>query len=294
MPAPRPAYERNSLLKSRRKLLTWMLLALFLLPVLFTSVWCWRQAMQQRLDHALIEAIKRNDTPRAIALLDRGADANATDKPYQAITLRRLLDDFWNRLKGKTPGKEEEQPETALLMTTCGVWEGNRGTDLPYNPELVRALLEHGANIHLKDCLGHLPLHCASIDQRTATVQLLLERGADVNEKDDRGATPLMYACRTFTGKDLSCIRRLVEHGADVNVTDNDGQTALTGCVYMEEPSDPDHVLYLLEHGAKVSIKDIAGHTAVDYSHGRLASLLKKALRKEQAELISASRTAIK
>jgi ankyrin repeat protein len=277
-----------------RKLLYWMLPALFVLPVLFTSIWYWSQVRQQRLDHALIEAIKRNDTPRAIALLDRGADADATDKPYQPITPKRMLDDFWNRLKRKMPQKEEEPPETALLMTTCGDSEGNSFNTLPYNPELVKALLEHGANINLKDCLGHLPLHCASIEQRTATVHLLLERGADPNEKDDRGATPLMYTCRTLTGKDLSCLRLLVEHGADVNVTDDDGQTALIGCVYMQEPSDPDHVFYLLEHGAKVSIKDIAGHTAVDYSRGQIASLLKKALKKEQAELKSAPRTAPK
>jgi len=45
-------------------------------------------------DHALIEAIKMNDTPAAIALLNAGADSNATDKPYQPMTPKSLLANF--------------------------------------------------------------------------------------------------------------------------------------------------------------------------------------------------------
>jgi len=66
-----------------------MLLALFLLPVLITSIWYGRQVRQQWLDHALIEAIKKQDTPRAIALLDQGADANACDTAEPPQNRRR-------------------------------------------------------------------------------------------------------------------------------------------------------------------------------------------------------------
>ena len=66
-------------------------MALLLLPVLACSVWYAWQVRQQRLDRALIQAIKKNDTPAAIALLDRGADANATDKFDTPITLKSLL-----------------------------------------------------------------------------------------------------------------------------------------------------------------------------------------------------------
>ena len=49
-------------LKSLRKRFPWILLTLLLLPVLLTALWYYRKDRQQRLDHALIEAIEQNDT----------------------------------------------------------------------------------------------------------------------------------------------------------------------------------------------------------------------------------------
>src|SRR5260221_14679876 len=104
-------------MKLLRKRLIWILLTLFLLPVLITSVWFWRQVRQQNLDHALIEAIKKNDTSVAIALLNQGADANTTDKPYTPVTLKSLLADFWNRIKGNKPPKSTRYYPTVILLT---------------------------------------------------------------------------------------------------------------------------------------------------------------------------------
>src|SRR5262245_43399777 len=89
-----------------RRVSVLILLCAVILPVLVTTIWYWRQVRQQRLDHALIEAIKKNDTPKAISLLDQGADANSTDKPYQPITLNSFLIGFWNRMRGNTPPRD--------------------------------------------------------------------------------------------------------------------------------------------------------------------------------------------
>jgi ankyrin repeat protein len=50
-------------------------------------------------------------------------------------------------------------------------------------------------------------------------VKLLLEYGADVNSKDDDGYTPLSIACKY---KNTELVKLLIEHGADIDMVDTD------------------------------------------------------------------------
>src|SRR5579872_6217180 len=77
-----------------RVLLTFVLLILVVLPVWQT----YRRLRQQRLDHALITAIKMNNTAEAISLLAEGANANTQDTPPDT---RPLWLQFWDSLPGK-------------------------------------------------------------------------------------------------------------------------------------------------------------------------------------------------
>jgi hypothetical protein len=61
-------------------------------------------------------------------------------------------------------------------------------------------------------------LHSASVDGRVDVVRRLLDRGADVNERDEYLQTPLIVASRH--GK-LAIARTLIKYGADVNSRDN-------------------------------------------------------------------------
>ncbi|KAJ6037202.1 ankyrin repeat-containing protein [Penicillium herquei] len=64
------------------------------------------------------------------------------------------------------------------------------------NLEMVKLLLNNGANMELLGETGRAPLHIASRDGQIGIVRLLLEHGANVYARDQDGETPLMYASR--------------------------------------------------------------------------------------------------
>jgi ankyrin repeat protein len=61
----------------------------------------------------------------------------------------------------------------------------------PAEPELLRVLLEHGAEVDSVDKSGRTPLsYAAEVGEREA-MRVLLEYGAEVDSKNHVGATPL-------------------------------------------------------------------------------------------------------
>lgn len=214
------------------KRLPWILLTLFLLPVLASLVWYGRQVRQQRLNHALIEAIKKNDTRSAIALLEEGADSNATNQSYIPITFKSTLADFWNRVKGNKRPKSAAFDAPALLM--------------PYwfrithdNPALFTALLDHGADPYATTEDGDTVLHCACHSNHAETVKVLLDHHINPDVIDKYGFTPLMLT-------KPACARLLIASGAKVSTRIN-GFTALD---YAQFRQDKD-LITLLEAALK-------------------------------------------
>jgi hypothetical protein len=301
----------------------WIGFGLLLLSLLVTWIWYGRQARQNHLDRALVAAIKKNDTPAVIALLDRGADANVTDRPDLPITIQSLLTDFWNRLKGNQPRKSAKVYPSALLLPYW-LGQGNgtygnsmRGWHFPWkpkhpldNPELVQALLEHGADPYAVNENGLTALHYACRSNHTRTVRVLLEHHVDPNRKDRDGFTPLMWAdydcaplliaqgadvnARDNTGmtalmffNSLAKYQLLLEHKAEIDAQDNDGRTALFHAAIMFQ--DTERTRFLLRHGAKVSLKDRSGKTTLDYARDRgypsLIPLLEETLKKERTQI---------
>jgi hypothetical protein len=218
----RPAKRYTEALRKRS---IWLLLTLILLPVLISGIWYGRQVRQQHLDHALIEAIKREDTKTTTSLLDQGADANATDKPYIPMTLKSALLGMWDRIKGDKTFEDKNVYSSALLLPYhSGVLINRTGIiAIPEpndNPELVKALLEHGANPYFADELGTTILHYAVEHNHTETVKVLLEHHVNPNIQDHEGKTPLWDA-------HLVCARLLIAGGAKVSIKDNKGDTML-------------------------------------------------------------------
>jgi ankyrin repeat protein len=62
------------------------------------------------------------------------------------------------------------------------------------NAEIVRELLEHGAEVVARQEGGFTPLHTAAGEGREEMVRLLLARGADAVARSDSGKTPMDLA----------------------------------------------------------------------------------------------------
>jgi hypothetical protein len=88
--------------------------------------------------------------------------------------------------------------------------------------EMVRLLLEKGANPNLQDGEYGNPLQEASVAGDLELVKLLVEHKAKVNLHGGRYESPLIAAARA---DDVKIVHFLLESGADINFTDDHGWT---------------------------------------------------------------------
>lgn len=110
-------------------------------------------------------------------------------------------------------------------------------------PEIVKILLDHGANVNARaKCVnlsrGTTALMIAStckryedelVNPNIETVQLLLKYGANVNSVDSDGDTALMLACRDAdTCDNYDIIKLLIDSGSNIKTINNKKQTALS------------------------------------------------------------------
>ena len=121
-------------------------------------------------------------------------------------------------------------------------------------------LLQHGANLDVRDTRGQTALHKA-IDRHDGVsieaVRFLLSYGADVNARRDDLWTPIHLA---VNNEELRVARILLDFGADLNSQNGDGQAPLHLLSRREtshgKDDGSDIARLLLEHGANVDEND--------------------------------------
>ena len=92
--------------------------------------------------------------------------------------------------------------------------------------DVVRTLVEAGADAGGVDRTGINLLHWATITNRATLIPVLARAGVPVNAIDEAGFTPLMYAATIDQG-DTDALEALLRAGADVRIRNADGRTAL-------------------------------------------------------------------
>jgi ankyrin repeat protein len=93
--------------------------------------------------------------------------------------------------------------------------------DLP----LARALIRHGASVNAQDHGGWTALHFAAQEYRPELVRLLVQSGADLSLRDENGNSPLWAAVMHSRGR-TEVARLLLEHGAALDQANNHGVSA--------------------------------------------------------------------
>lgn len=194
----------------------------------------------------------------AILLIDVGADVNALDRwgksplhhaaewgegpggpgthLYTAVSellLSSGADKDVQDMKGRTAlmmALQKSHSEIAFNLISNGASLALRDlqgkTALHYaaiancQADLVAAMIEHGADVHVRDYSGRSPLFGAT---RSMTLSLIAH-GADPHLHDLNGLTPLHDACSRAS---LEVAGALLESGAKVNSKDKNAHTPL-------------------------------------------------------------------
>jgi len=122
--------------------------------------------------------------------------------------------------------------------------------------DVVKLLLDNGANISFKENGIWTPLMLACMNGHYDTAKLLLDSGAEIDIKTPLGETALYYAIENGHS---DVARLLIEQGADVNVQDKFEKTALMQACAR---GDTQIVRLLIDHGADFKFKTKKGISA--------------------------------
>lgn len=83
------------------------------------------------------------------------------------------------------------------------------------NIDIVKFLVEHGAEVNIKDPWDTTPIYAACRERNLEVVKYLIEEGANINKKINSGWTPLHTA--VYNG-DFQIVKLLLEKGAYTDV----------------------------------------------------------------------------
>ncbi|RDW85731.1 hypothetical protein BP5796_04056 [Coleophoma crateriformis] len=169
---------------------------------------------------------------------------------------------------------ETDQFETDLK--DIGRWKPLHLASEDGHINIVKLLVEKGADINAADMNGRTLLYRASENGHIDVVKLLLEKGADVNATDKNGWTPL---CTASQHRHIDVVKLLLEMGADVNAADENGRTPL---YWVSFRGHVNIIKLLLEKEADINTADKRGFTPLHRaSQDGKADVVKLLLEKE-------------
>ncbi|MDA8108396.1 MAG: ankyrin repeat domain-containing protein [Betaproteobacteria bacterium] len=169
----------------------------------------------QSLDE-VFKAVHENDRKTVAQLLERGLDANSTDRQGNTLLMvaaRLGYRDLVELLIQHKAALDRRSPygDTALMAAS-----------LKGHLDIVKLLVEHGAQVNRS---GWTPLGYAAFGGNASVVRYLLAKGADKDAVQPNGDTPLMLAVRNGNA---AAARELLYANAELEHAGPDGDTALS------------------------------------------------------------------
>jgi ankyrin repeat protein len=188
---------------------------------------------------ALLWAAHWNDLETVNLLLGAGASVNAADD-HGVTALARAAENASEAMVAKLLAAKADANGTQTNGLTPLMIAAKTG-----NAQVVRLLLGHGANVNATTKESRVSaLMFAVAEPHPEVVKALIEGGADVRLSSTKGYTPLMYAARNG---DIEMARTLIAAGVSVNDLASDGTHVLP---YALVHGQGDFAMFLLEQGA--------------------------------------------
>lgn len=133
-------------------------------------------------------------------------------------------------------------------------------------PEVMKVYLQHKPNLEIAlqsyDYYGGMAALCVATAQgNTEIVRMLLEEGANVNQRAQFNYFPLQYAiCLSSAAVAEDTLKALIEYNASLDLCDDGGNTALH---YIRSYTPVSTIKPLVNAGADIEIGDIFGFTPI-------------------------------
>ncbi|KAF5542954.1 ankyrin 1 [Fusarium napiforme] len=128
-------------------------------------------------------------------------------------------------------------------------------------PEMVRLLIEYGADINRVDDVSRTALNLAVSENHLATVQILLQES---KTKPDLGTATIQWDLRMVIGAGyIGVVEALLEAGVDVNNVNDDGETLMVSAI--KNNAHPDMVRKILEYNPDLELRDSKENTALHH-----------------------------
>jgi len=252
---------------------------------------------------ALLYAAREGHLETAQALVAGGADVNLVSGGKMTPLVMSIANGHYDLAmflldQGADPNRAADSGLTPLYAAIDVQWapkawfpQPNITQEKVSYLELMRALLEHGANPNAAvgeklwfrsftndytwvDPAGATSFWRAAQSSDTAAMKLLVEHGADPKMANKAGETPLMAAAGIGWAANWSvnapvplidAVKLCVDLGNDIKASDNRGYTALHGAAYL---GNNEMVTYLVSKGAEVKAKSRAGDSPADMANG--------------------------
>jgi ankyrin repeat protein len=228
-----------------------------------------------------INAILKGDVKKVESMLNNGVNANSTYNRETALIHCAKVNSSWStslsilKLLLKHGADMNAIAIVGGTALTISITSGNIG--------FVKTLVENGVDVNYRHQY-HVPaiFYAASSIHRNEILKILLESGANANDRNSDSITPLMLTSMT---NNIEGCKILLTHGADVNAQRDKKLGGEAPLFYAVQSGYFDIVKFLCDNGANVKLKKSDGTSPIHSTVHNLSPEIIKYLKEKGADI---------